>query len=517
MGDIVPFVMVVLAIIGIVVAAEIGTLALLSVTGIAIVTLLVLLAPSFGAERPDIALFLIVPTMISASQNVYLSFVAEHIEGAELQLVVIVNFIYSAALYLVLLLRDDPKMDPARTQLYRKVTVYLAVLISYGLVTVVLFRTEPIAALASARNIAAPLLFFLVGIHASRIVCLKNYLRYLVWLGILAISFGFLESNTPDFWQTIGLQTLWENKGIPISPGTGLPGNFYASEQIDGQFIRRMVGPFADPVNFGTFLFSVFMAAWFLKKRAAVLVVIVASVLTVSKGAFLGMLVLAAFWTRYFASRTVHVLAIMSVAVTGMLFYGFTLTSSTGSTTAHINGFFAAFIELPAHPLGRGMGGTGVLAGLFSEGSESTSAITESGIGMILGQLGVIGFAVYVAFFVVLSKYAHRIQDTRQKLLACGLLYGFILNAAFNEVALSPNSSATYFIILGLVIGADLVGREAVITKTGGTVSPTNPWMSGRAARSPAFRATRQNRVLEETRSRATGPSEDADFPPKDL
>lgn len=479
-ADIFPFAMLVVAVVSMVIAAEIGsTIVLLGVTGLAVVTMLAVMAPSFGVKKPDISIFLIVPTIISASQNVYLSFVAEHVEGAELQLVVIVNFVYSAALYLVLLLKEDPKADPARTQLYRKVTFYLAILIGYGLLTVVLFHTEPTAALASARNIAAPLLFFLVGIHASRLVRLHSYLRYVVWLGVLTVGFGFMEANTPGFWQSIGLQTLWENKGIPISPGTGLPANFYASEQIDGQFIRRMVGPFADPVNFGTFLFSVFMAAWFLKSRIALVLVVVASALAVSKGAFLGMLVWFAFWTRYFASRTVHVFAITMAVGAGLYFYAFTLDSSTGSTTAHVNGFLAAFVELPAHPLGRGMGGTGVLAGLFSEGAESTSAITESGIGMILGQLGIVGFITYVAFFVVLAKYTRRIRDRRQKLLAAALLGGFILNAAFNEVALSPNSSGTYFIILGLVIGSDLIGREAIV-KEAAKSGPTHPWTPGR-------------------------------------
>lgn len=488
MADIFPFAMLVLSVTGIVIAAEVGsTIVLLGVTGLAVVMMLGVLAPSLGMKRPDISIFLIVPTVISASQNVYLSFVAEYVDGAELQLVVIVNFIYSAALYIVLLSKEDPSADPARTQLYRKVTFYLAVLMGYGLLTVVLFRTEPMAALASARNIMAPLLFFLVGIHASRLARLHSYLRYLVWLGVLAVGFGFLEANTPGFWQSIGLPTLWENKGIPVSPGTGLPPNFYASEQIDGQFIRRMVGPFADPVNFGTFLFSVFMAAWFLKSRIAVLLVIVASGLAVSKGALLGMLVWFAFWTRYFASRTIHFIAIIMAAGAGLSFYVFTLDSSTGSTTAHVNGFLAAFVELPAHPLGRGMGGTGVLAGLFSEGAESTSAITESGIGMILGQLGVVGLVTYVAFFVVLAKYTRRIRDRRHKLLAAGILGGFILNAAFNEVALSPNSSGTYFIILGLVIGSDLIGREAIVKETAkaGPGRPRiaatgNVWRTGR-------------------------------------
>ena len=53
-----------------------------------------------------------------------------------------------------------------------------------------------------------------------------------------------------------------------------------------------------------------------------------------------------------------------------------------------------------------------------------------------------------------------QIKNLRDKTLAAGLLGGFLLNAAFNEVALSPNSAAPYFIILGLVIGSDLAAKE---------------------------------------------------------
>ncbi|MBK0296297.1 hypothetical protein IAE22_29570, partial [Bacillus sp. S34] len=102
---------------------------------------------------------------------------------------------------------------------------------------------------------------------------------------------------------------------------------------------------------------------------------------------FLVFLVFAALWTRVYANRAVQVVAVVAVVVAGAVFYGYTLTNSTGSTEAHVGGFTAAFTELPGHPMGRGMGNVGVLASLFDDGSGSD--VQESGLGVAIAQLGV--------------------------------------------------------------------------------------------------------------------------------
>ncbi|PNI08795.1 hypothetical protein CXX84_09425 [Arthrobacter sp. AFG7.2] len=414
-----------------------------------------------AGHNAEISFFLIIPTIMSATQNVYLTTVADTLDNSRLHFAIILNFIFSLALYVVLVARRKPTSEPALRKLISSVTAALVFLALYGAATVVLFQPDLTAAIASSRNIVAPFLFLLIGLHASTWANGVVYLRYLVMLGFAAIIFGFIEANIPHFWDSLNLRGLWEKKGISVQADSGLPKNFFASEQlVPGEFLRRMAGPFADPVNFGTFLFAVFMAAWYLKGLLAKILTVAAIVLAVSKGALLGLFVFFAVWTRYFASRISHVTALLVLGAGAFSFYAFTLTSSTGSTTAHIDGFTAAFVEFPRHPLGRGLGSSGVLAGLFSEGSESTSAVTESGLGMVIGQLGIVGLVIYVVFFVLLSQYVLRIREVRDRTLAAGLLGGFMLNAAFNEVALSPNSAAPYFIILGLVIGADLQGRR---------------------------------------------------------
>jgi hypothetical protein len=456
--DVIPFLSLVAGLALITIAASFSTTAMLVVTvAIVFFSLLAQLFHRLAASNAEISFFLIIPTVMSATQNVYLTFVAEALDNSRLHFAIILNFIFSLALYVVLVARKKSRLEPALQKLINSVTVALIFLVLYAAATVVLFQPDPTAAVASSRNIIAPFLFLLIGLHASPWAKGTVYLRYLVLLGFAAVIFGFIEANVPHFWDTLNLRGLWEKKGISVQVDSGLPRNFFASEQlVPGEFLRRMAGPFADPVNFGTFLFAVFMAAWYLKGLLSKILTVVAIVLAVSKGALLGLFVFFAVWTRNFASKISYVIALLVLGAGAISFYTFTLTSSTGSTTAHIDGFAAAFIEFPHHPLGRGLGSSGVLAGLFSEGSESTSAVTESGLGMVIGQLGIVGLIIYVVFFVLVSQHVLRIRDRRERTLAAGLLGGFMLNAAFNEVALSPNSAAPYFIILGLVIGANL-------------------------------------------------------------
>jgi hypothetical protein len=460
--DIIPFLLFCGGLVLITIAASLGSMAILAaVAAVVFFSVIAQLIHRLAERKAEISFFLIIPTVMSATQNVYLTTVADALDSGRLQFAIILNFLFSVALYVVLIATKKPSSGHALRKLIKAVTTCLAILVLYGAATVVLFQHDLVAAAASSRNIVAPFLFLLIGLHASVWAKHAVYLRYLVMLGFVAVVFGFIEANTPDFWQSLDLRSLWEKKGISVQQDSGLPKNFFASEQVvPGEFLRRMAGPFADPVNFGTFLFAVFMAAWYLRGLLCQIATVAAMVLAVSKGALLGLIVFFAFWTRYYASRTSHLIALVLLAAGAYNFYLFTVSSSTGSTAAHIGGFTAAFVEFPQHPLGRGLGSSGVLAGLFSEGSESTSAVTESGLGMVIGQLGIVGLAVYLVFFFQLSKYVLQIKNLRDKTLAAGLLGGFLLNAAFNEVALSPNSAAPYFIILGLVIGSDLAAKE---------------------------------------------------------
>lgn len=409
-----------------------------------------------GMAKRDMSLFLLLPTILSATQNVYLLFVSHDLDGQQIRFLIICNFIYSAialSFYVLFADRADPQ-PTALAALIQRIQVLLVALATYGVATTVLFGADPVSALASLRNLTTPMIFTVLGLYAAQTTQLRLYAKYLVALAVAVVLFGFLELWIPGFWQGLHLQGLWEKKGIRVSPGTLLPPNFYSSEMINDQQLRRMAGSFADPVNLGTFLLAALAVTWYLKKPLAAFIIAVGCVLAISKGALLGVFVFVAVWARYRASASVQILVGAAIVAGSGYFYLFTLSSSTGSTAAHIDGFLAALRELPAHPLGRGMGNIGVLAGLFGEGASSD--IAESGIGMILGQVGAPGLLIYSVFFVTLWKAAVRLGSIRDRILAVGLLGSFLLNGAFNEVAFSPNSAAPYFVLIGLVIGASM-------------------------------------------------------------
>jgi hypothetical protein len=135
--------------------------------------------------------------------------------------------------------------------------------------------------------------------------------------------------------------------------------------------------------------------------------------------------------------------------VIGLAFVTYSLTHSTGSLTAHVHGFTGGFERLPGHPFGSGLGTVGVLANLTSTAGQP--GISESGLGTIIAQLGLIGLGLFVWLCAVIHRGMSSLAEPRERILGFTLLYAIILNIAFNEVALSPNSSAGYFMILGIL------------------------------------------------------------------
>ena len=419
---------------------------LLSLIGIAAVTLVSI---NRGASIEGA---LVVPTVMSAFQNVYLLPFAAEYDELRMQVIVIVNFLVALLLLALLLLSGAAaRLTATGSRLFRQAQISSLVVLLWGGLLMATNGIDPLAGFASLRNLWAPFLFLSLGLLAATWTPANRYAQLLAGLGAAVIAFGFWEVANPHFWTDWNLEQLWEKKGIPVDPYTHLPPNFYSSEQIEGNQIRRMVGPFADPVNLGTFIFAVTMCAWYVRRRVLLAVSLLAVILTVSKGAFLGCLIAVAVGIREYRSKFETLVAITVVAIVAFLFYGYTQSSSTGSTTAHINGLTAAFAELPSNPLGRGLGGTGVLSGLLGEGGDS--AIVESGVGMIVGQLGVVGLATYAWFFYRIISWSLTVENPQDRVMASVLALAFFANAMFNEVALSPNSCAPYFVLLGLILG----------------------------------------------------------------
>jgi hypothetical protein len=395
----------------------------------------------------DLSFYLFIPLMMSATQNIYLGVFAPWANSIQIQVMTINNFSFALGVILILLVCKY-KIAILKSPFY--VLMIAIGIISYSLITYLIWGKFLIAALASFRNIITPIFFFLFGLLASKNTSSK-FFNYIFLLGWFVILFGFVERFIiADIWKSLNIDILWTKKGLSNLTQSGIPKNFYSSELILGKPIRRMVSSYADAVNFGTVLFFIFMVAWFQKKKLLMIGACIAILAAVSKGAFLGLLIFMVVWAYHYADK---ILFILSSAIATLLGVGFVLYSwflSTRSLFIHVYGFLAAVRELPEYPLGRGLGNVGILARQLGSKIEISSGVEESGFGMIIGQIGIVGLVLYIIFIVFVIR-GLLLLPKRTRVLSITLLLAILINIAFNEVALSPNSSAGYFIVLGLV------------------------------------------------------------------
>lgn len=401
----------------------------------------------------ELSITICIPIILSAFQNIGLGIFAPALSKTEVQFLTILNFLYALIIFVALL----PKYYGANikhNKTNRKIWNTFILLIVYSLFSIILLSNRNVLSIvSSARNIFSMLLFYFIGVLVSDRLSLDRFEKLLLIIGLMVVCVGLYEIIfDQSMWRALNITELWTKKGISVQ-NSGLPTNFYSSETINGHRIRRMTASFADPVNLGAYLFVIFMLAWFRKRKIYIWITLVAIALTVSKGAFLGILIFITIYAYYHYSKPVFIISLTLTIGAGMAFLLYASNTSANSVFLHISGLTAAFRSILRHPLGSGMGSNGVLARQFSSFSANRE-ITESGLGMIIGQLGIPGLLLYIVFFVSLVRFSKNIKDERSRILYSTLLLSIIANMFFNEVALSPNSCAAYFLLIGFIVGS---------------------------------------------------------------
>ena len=398
-------------------------------------------------DRVHIAVMLIFPVFLSAVQNIYLGSAAPHLSRLELQFLLIMNIMI---VFMSFIRISNRLLAKDVSWLWG----CLIVILMHTMVMYLIYPSTISALFSSVRNIVSPLIFWGFSRSMKKSADQNKFECYLKWLSIFVVSIGFIEYLIGnEFWKDLNIEQLWTLKGIGVN-AWGIPGNWHSSERLNGRHLRRMVSSFADPVNLGTFLFGIYMFAWYRKERVLQLAVIVCCVLTVSKGALLGFLIFFVIYSWYMDRTKISIPLILCLTVSAAYaFLIFSKVSSSGSVAVHLNGFFNSFLLLLRYPFGSGVGNVGVLASLFGGGNILDIDVTETGIGKIIAELGVVGISVYIYFFYRLYRIPHRWNknERRKKVYYNSLLFSIIANIAFNEVALSPNSCGIYFLILGQV------------------------------------------------------------------
>lgn len=399
------------------------------------------------SNSKEISTILSIPILLSVFQNVYLGIFSPKLSSMAVQLLTVLNFILACMIFVDLFL-SYRGTDKRKNKLF----LFFILLIGYSFVSIAfLNRINILSIVSSFRNVSSVFVFFFIGYFSSKKLELRKFENIILFFGVVVMAVGIYDMLTGgEMWRNLNITDLWTKKGIRVQ-ASGLPTNFYSSETINGERIRRMTSTFADPLNLGAFLFAVFCIAWHRKKRALEILMIVGMVLTVSKGAWLGLLIFMCVYAYYYFPRLIFLEAIAISGLLGMAFLVYAFRTSANSVFLHISGLTAAFKGLIRNPLGSGIGSNGVLAKQFS-GFASNADVTETGLGMIISQLGIVGLFVYVMYFKNIIKSCMRTLDKRDAVFILSMVLSVVVNILFNEVALSPNSCATYFLIIGYVI-----------------------------------------------------------------
>lgn len=439
---------IILVLTGVLVSKVIPGLVVAAVYMLIVFFLLAIIIPIINKRNIDYTSLVLFPTVLTVFQNVFWGLLIGNISSQQLRYLLVINFIAVGLISMVIYIVKSKEVG----RLSHSLMTYLCILTCYALLLRGVYYSDMGAFFASYRNIVACILFLLFGYLLSCYCDIDRYYRGILIIVTIVLCVGFYEIFINDsMWISLNIGELWTKKGMRVETW-GFPPNFISSEAIMGQRIRRMAATFADPVNLGTFLLFGTIIAWYKKKRILVLLSLIACALTVSKGALLGVLIFMCVHTFYYDRTKLFAgLIFLITAIVGLSFLSFAKDSSSGSVFLHISGFVSSITNIVQEPLGYGCGNVGVMSQVLSV--TSNEEITESGLGAIIGQLGIVGLGVYMCFFAnVFSKIKSFGEDVRQKIMLMSLFYSIIANMMFNEVALSPNSCGVYFILIGVLI-----------------------------------------------------------------
>ena len=233
--------------------------------------------------------------------------------------------------------------------------------------------------------------------------------------------------------------------------------------------INRLVSLVGNPVTLGYLFCFAYIMSLFLGRRLSACFFGGATFLTLSKGALLLLLIVTFFYlVRIRRKWLLYLLdgVIISSAV------GLSLVIQS-SANLHLQALINAFLHQTsdlsvASFLGHGLGTGGTMAaqgGYLQEAAELTGG--ESALGTMLYQLGFVGTAFYVAFFLL---YRHQIT-ARMKVgnqtlcrLAQGCATGLLINSIFQENLLNLTLYLPYLFFLAVAANCTdgLVRRETV-------------------------------------------------------
>jgi len=257
-------------------------------------------------------------------------------------------------------------------------------------------------------------------------------LRFILFLIIIGVVFMFV-----DIWSVIDLSNYFSAKGIPTY-SNGMPAMFFEPSM---NYANRLVSTILDPISFGHIITACFISLFFIKslgrnRKLFLIIFLIGLLLTFSKGAIF-QLIIALFLLNNRLNIIVRILVPFLTLVFGFFFI------NLAGIIIHFKGLYFSIINI--NFFGHGLGLVGNYAKMFAEDLSvyNEMKISDTFIGSVLGQLGIIGLLVWLTFF-----YRHLIDLLRNRMLAGSII---IISQLIISVLSENTLNLTSFFIPGFI------------------------------------------------------------------
>ncbi len=302
--------------------------------------------------------------------------------------------------------------------------VFLPIALLLGLHLII--GNEPILSrVASLRQLSIPFGLLTLGflmVNIFRKQDLQSWFRSAIYL----LLFGSIVMYAVFLLELLPIQSYADLKQLALTDNN-IPFMFY--DGISGNLIRN-VSTFLDPINLGHFLAFSLIYFWYEKKSSLLFLalILVALVLTISKGAFLQLVLCIFILERHLFPRWFFyggLLCIIPLLCWASIYHG--------GIAAHLHGLKVACTHLTF--LGEGLGAVGNQALLFK--GETSLAIFDTYIGSVVGQIGLLGLAIWLLPFCILLLKLKK-YNWLQVLLITQLAVAAISENTFNFLSIFP-------------------------------------------------------------------------------
>ncbi|WP_394707253.1 hypothetical protein [uncultured Desulfobacter sp.] len=315
------------------------------------------------------------------------------------------------------------RMDPLGILLFIMLSIYLAFNFTFS-------EAAMFAKIASLRQFLAPIFFVTIGFYFTKSVKdLEEIYKAIILSVIIVLVFGFVERFS-DFWNFIDVASFYRYKRINVSP-EGLP--YFWFEPRFG--MTRMVSTFLDPINLGHFFVLAFFVVKYefelifssLKIYAILLVLILIGLfLTLSKGAWLQF-----FLVFLILNKNLNVIIRLAGALLTLV--GIVIYSQThAGFWIHVDGFINIMDHITLS--GHGVGTFGNYSSMYNlVDPRYLTGVGDSYWASIIGQFGLIGFLMWIFFFlkIVLHLRHHYIS----LVLLCQIFISALSENTFNVLS----------------------------------------------------------------------------------